>query len=77
MKKLLIYCFIISPLLLFAQQDSVKTVKAGQGIFIGVDVFNPLLSIFSEKKGAEAMVAVPFRSKWNICLLYTSDAADE
>lgn len=66
MKKLLIYCFIISPLLLFAQQDSVKTVKAGQGIFIGVDVFNPLLSIFSEKKGAEAMVAVPFRSKWNI-----------
>ena len=66
MNKLLIYFFIFSPVFLWSQQDSVQTKQDKRGILIGVDVFNPVISIFSDKKGAEAMVAVPFKDKWNM-----------
>ena len=65
MKKLLICCFIISPFWLWAQQDTVS-VAQNRGIMIAVDVFNPVLSAFTDKKGGEALVAVPFKEKWNI-----------
>lgn len=64
MKLLLICSFIISPLWLWAQQDSLQKVEK-PGILVGVDIFNPVLSVFSEKKGAEAMVSVPIKKKWH------------
>lgn len=64
MKQLLIWLFIISPFLGIAQ-DSIQK-KEKPGIFIGVDLFNPALSIFSDKKGGEVMVSVPVNNKWQI-----------
>ena len=68
MKKLLIYCFIISPFWVMAQNDSLRTkdkIKIS-GIMVGVDLFNPAVAVFSDKKGFEAMVAIPFKKKWNL-----------
>lgn len=64
MKQLLIWLFIISPFLGSAQ-DSIQK-KEKPDIFIGVDLFNPALSIFSKKKGAEAIISVPLNNKWQI-----------
>lgn len=66
MKKLLIYCFIISPFWLLAQVDSIQSKPKKQGILIGVDLFNPALGLFSDKKGYEASIAIPIKQKWNI-----------
>ena len=66
MKKHLIYCFIFSSIFGFAQEDSAQIAVKNRGIMIGVDLFNPIISAFSNKKGAEGMVAVPIKTKWNI-----------
>lgn len=66
MKKILIYCFIISPLFGLAQMEIDKKPTQTKGIFMGVDLLNPALSFFTDKKGFEAVVAVPFKQKWNI-----------
>lgn len=66
MKKLLIYCFIISPFWLLAQMDSIQVSPQKQGVMVGVDLFNPALGLFADKKGYEAMVAVPIKERWNI-----------
>ena len=66
MKKLLIYCFIISPFWLLAQVDSTEVRSSQQGLMIGVDLFNPIVSAFSDKKGFEAMIAVPIKKRWNV-----------
>lgn len=66
MKKILIYCFIISPILIFAQMENSENKTLDKGVFIGVDLFNPALSLFTEKQGFEANVAVPFKNRWNL-----------
>lgn len=66
MKKILIYCFIISPLWVVGQVDSIQTKTKKQEILIGVDLFNPAIALFSNKKGLEAMVAVPIKKRWNL-----------
>lgn len=71
MKKILIYCFIISPFFVFAQTDSIqietkKDNAPKQGIFVGVDLFNPAISLFSDKKGGEAVIAFPFKKRLNL-----------
>jgi len=64
----------------FAQQDSLMvktdsivneiadslTVKKRSGnLFIGVDLFNPVMSAFSDKQGGQAMVSYKIKGKWN------------
>src|SRR5690554_6021520 len=66
MKKILIYCFIISPILIFAQMENSENKTLDKGVFIGVDLFNPALSLFTEKQGFEASVSVPFKNRWNL-----------
>lgn len=53
-------------MLLLAQQDSIQPQSKKQGVFLGVDIFNPVLSVFTEKKGGEVSISVPFKQKWTI-----------
>lgn len=46
--------------------ESTEKQPSNKGVFIGIDLFNPALSLFSEKQGFEAVVAVPFKKRWNL-----------
>lgn len=51
-----------------AQSDSVSTKKKTGDLFIGVDLFNPIMAAFSEKQGGQAMVSYRVFKKWHAVL---------
>lgn len=45
--------------------DSLQVKKRGGNLFIGVDLFNPVMSAFSDKRGGQAMVSYKIKGRWN------------
>lgn len=45
--------------------DSLLSKKSGENLFIGVDLFNPIMSAFTDKQGGQAMVSYRVKGKWN------------
>lgn len=48
--------------------DSLKGYKKAGNLFVGVDLFNPIMSAFTDKQGAQAMVSYRVYKKWNAVL---------
>lgn len=49
-------------------KDSVSTQKSHKNagnLFIGVDLFNPIMSTFTDKQGGQAMISYRVHKKWN------------
>lgn len=61
-KVLLIFSLIISPLFVWGQNDSIQ-VKKKTNSFIGVDLFAPVYSLFTDKKGGEILFSYPLKDK--------------
>lgn len=47
------------------KMDSLKTYRKAGSLFIGVDLFGPAYSFFTDKQGASAMVSYKVYKKWN------------
>ncbi len=62
MKKILIFLFFINSFYCFAQNDTISKPNA----HIGVDLFSPVLSLFSNQKGAEVFFYLPINTKWHL-----------
>ena len=46
--------------------DSILNPKKRTGnLFVGVDLFNPIMSAFSDKQGVQAMISYKVHKKWN------------
>lgn len=45
--------------------DSLKGYKKAGNLFVGVDLFNPVMSAFTDKQGGQAMVSYRVYKKWN------------
>lgn len=47
--------------------DSLKTLQKPVGkLFVGVDVFTPIMSIFSDKQGGQGLISYHIAKKWNV-----------
>lgn len=59
--------------------ESSKNHKTAGNLFVGVDLFNPIMSAFSDKQGGQAMVSYRIYKKWNIVaeLGYEKNVYDE
>ncbi|SMC44143.1 DUF6048 family protein [Moheibacter sediminis] len=45
--------------------DSLKPKNRSGNLFIGVDLFNPVMSVLSDKQGGQAMISYRITGKWN------------
>lgn len=45
--------------------DSLKGYKKAGNLFVGVDLFNPVMSAFTNKQGGQAMISYRVYKKWN------------
>ncbi|MGI9526169.1 MAG: DUF6048 family protein [Weeksellaceae bacterium] len=66
-KLLLIFGLIINPIVLCAQSDSLKINKKANP-YIGIDAFNPVYGLFTDKKGIEGLITYPITHKIHIAL---------
>lgn len=61
-KLLLIFNLITSPILLWAQSDSIQAQKKPNAM-IAVDVFSPVYGLFTDRQGFEALATYPITHK--------------
>ncbi len=47
------------------KSDSLLPKKRNANLFIGVDLFNPVMSAFTDKQGGQAMISYRIKGKWN------------
>jgi hypothetical protein len=75
-RLLLSFLLILATNFSFAQQNKSDSTKVSvtdtipkkvyHDIFIGVDLFNPIVSAFNDKKGASAFVSYQLNNKWHL-----------
>jgi hypothetical protein len=46
--------------------DSLQGHKRAGNLFVGVDLFNPIMSAFTDKQGGQAMISYRVYKKWNV-----------
>ena len=75
-RLLLSFLLILVTNFSFAQENKTDSTKVSvtdtisknkyHDIFIGVDLFNPIVSAFTDKKGASAYISYQLNSKWHL-----------